>query len=97
MSTPKYDSLAGQSTTPPQALRSDGNAPLLRFDVLQPHSVSSTQTVTRLFNTPQETLIMFETVVEPFLFRLEADQYTGWLAVPRDHDFLRLRFAKITR
>ena len=38
---------------------------------------------------------MFETVVEPVIFRLEANQYTGRLAVPRNHDFLRLRFAKI--
>ena len=26
---------------------------------------------------------MFETVVEPVLFRFEADQYTGWFAVTR--------------
>jgi len=38
---------------------------------------------------------MFETVIEPVLFRLEANQYTGWFAVPCDYDFLRLRFAKI--
>jgi hypothetical protein len=38
---------------------------------------------------------MFETVVEPVIVRLEANQYAGWFAVPRDHDFLRLRFAKI--
>lgn len=38
---------------------------------------------------------MFEMIVEPVIFRLETNQHTRWLAVSRDHYFLRLRFAKI--
>ena len=38
---------------------------------------------------------MFETVVEPVLFRFEADQYTGRFAVTRDDNLLCLRLAKI--
>ena len=41
---------------------------LLRFDVLQSDSASSARAVPRLFNAPEETWIMFETVVEPVLF-----------------------------
>jgi hypothetical protein len=41
---------------------------LLRFAVLQSDSASSAQAVPRLFNAPEETWIMFETVVEPVFF-----------------------------
>jgi hypothetical protein len=47
---------------------------LFRFHILQPDSASSAQAVARLFNAPQEMRVMFETVVEPVLFRLESDQ-----------------------
>jgi hypothetical protein len=40
---------------------------LLRFDVLQSDSASSAQVVPRLFNAPEETWVMFETVIEPVL------------------------------
>jgi len=43
-------------------------AHLLRFDVLQSDSASSAQAVPGLFNAPEETWIMFETVVEPVFF-----------------------------
>jgi hypothetical protein len=43
-------------------------AHLLRFDVLQSDSASSAQAVPGLFNAPEETWIMFETVVEPVVF-----------------------------
>src|SRR5262249_4008897 len=38
---------------------------------------------------------MFETIVEPVLFRLEADQYTSRFAMARDDDLLRLSLAQI--
>jgi hypothetical protein len=38
------------------------------FDVLQSDSACGAQAVPRLFNAPEETRIMFETVVEPVFF-----------------------------
>src|SRR6516162_3410296 len=68
---------------------------LLRFKVLQPGSTSGAQAAPRLFDAAQEARVMFETVVEPVLFRLEADQYAGRFTMARDDDLLRLSLAQI--
>ena len=47
---------------------------LFRFKVFELDSASCTQAVQRLLDTAQEARIMLETVFEPVLFRLEADQ-----------------------
>jgi hypothetical protein len=45
-----------------------------------------------LFDTTQKARVMFEAVLEPVLFRLEADQHACGLAMARDNDLLRLIF-----
>jgi hypothetical protein len=59
--------------------------------------LSCAQTVPRLFDTTEEARVMFETVLEPILFRFEADQEACRFAVTRDDDLLRLGLTKIPR
>jgi hypothetical protein len=40
---------------------------------------------------------MFEAVLEPVLFRLEADQHARRLPMARNNDLLRLSFSKKAR
>src|SRR5712691_4584614 len=70
---------------------------LFRFKFLEPGPTSRAQAVPRLFDTAQEARIMLETVFEPGLFGLEADQHACRLAMARDDDFLRLCLAKESR
>src|SRR5258705_13755882 len=71
-----------------------GHMPLFRFEVLEPDPAPCAQAAPRLFDTTQEAWVMFETVFEPVVFRFEADQHAGWLAVASDDDLLCFRLSK---
>jgi hypothetical protein len=71
--------------------------PLFALDVLEPGATSRAQAVSRLFNSPQEPWVMFETVLEPVFLGSEADQHACRLAMTRDDDLLRLCFSKKAR
>ncbi len=54
----------------------------IRFKVLQPDSTSGEQAAAGLFNATQEARIMLEAMVEPVLFRCEADQINAPAGLP---------------
>src|SRR5216684_5666537 len=70
---------------------------LFRFDVFEPDAKSCAQAVPCLLDAVQEARVVLETVFEPVLFGLEADQHARRLAVTRDDDLLRLGFSKKPR
>jgi hypothetical protein len=51
----------------------------------------------RLIYAPQESRIVLEPILEPIVFRSEADQYSSRLAMTRNDDFLTFRLAEVTR
>jgi hypothetical protein len=55
------------------------------------------QVVARLLDPPQKPRVVFQTALEPVLFRREADQDARWLAVARNDAFLRFGFANVFR
>ncbi len=67
------------------AVESDSSS-LFGFHVFESDPASGAQAVPRLFDTAQETQIVFEVVLEPVFFRLKADQHARRLAVARDDD-----------
>jgi hypothetical protein len=81
----------------PSRCAETGHRPLFRFQVLKPDPVSCAQAAPRLFDATQEPWVMFETVFEPVVFRFEADQDAGWLAMSSDDDLLRFRLSKKPR
>lgn len=68
--------------------------PLFDLDVFELGPTSRSQAFPRLFDTTQEPRVMFEAVLEPVLFRLEANQYARGFTMARDHDLRRLCFSK---
>src|SRR5712671_5679315 len=70
---------------------------LFRFQVLQPNPSSCAQAAPRLFDTTQEAGVLFETIFEPVLLGLKADQYARRFAMAGDNDLFFLRLAKIAR
>jgi hypothetical protein len=66
--------LAGRATAAAPPLRPDSDARQLRLNILPTHSGLVRRAVPRGFNAPQEARVMFETVVEPVLFRLKPDK-----------------------
>src|SRR5260221_7718339 len=100
----RYDVVRESTLSCPTTCRSwrahsDGSVymPLFAFDVFEPGPTSRAQAVSRLFDTTQEARVVFEAVLEPVLFRLEADQHAGGLTMARDNDLLRLSFSKKAR
>jgi hypothetical protein len=59
---------------------------LFHFNVLDPGPTSRAQAVSGLFDAAQEARVMLETVFEPVLFGLEADQHACRLAMACDDD-----------
>jgi hypothetical protein len=79
-------------------LHSDGaRVPLLAFDVFEPSPTSRAQAVPRLFDATQEARVVLKSVLEPILFRFEADQHACGLAMAGDDDLLPLSFSKEAR
>ena len=70
---------------------------LFRFNVFEPDATPCAQAVPRLLDAPQEARVVLETVFEPVLFGLKADQHARRLAVARDDDLLGLSLAKKAR
>src|SRR5690349_22241171 len=64
--------------------RTPTDVPLIGFNVFEPCPTSRAQAISRLFDTTQEPWVVFETVLEPLLFRFEADQHARGLAVACD-------------
>jgi hypothetical protein len=65
--------------------------------VFEPDPASCKQAVPCLFDAAQESRVMFETVFEPVIFRLEADQHARRFAMTRDDDLLRHCLSKKPR
>src|SRR5207245_11144806 len=63
---------------------------LVRVEIFQSDPASCAQALACLFDTAQKSWVIFKTVFEPVLFRLEADQHARRLAVTRNDDLLRL-------
>ena len=67
------------------------------FEILQLDPTGGAQAAACLFDATQEAWVIFETVFAPILFRLEADEHAGRLAMARDDDLLPLCFSKKSR
>lgn len=73
----RESTLSYPTTFPSLRAHSDASVhvPLFAFDIFEPGPTSRAQAVSRLLDTAQEARVMFKAVLEPVLFRLEADQH----------------------
>src|SRR6185437_5440716 len=71
--------------------------PSLRIQVIETNTASGAQARARFLDAAQETRIGFEPILEPIVFRIEADQDARRLAVARDDDVLLSGLAQETR
>src|SRR5579872_9680 len=78
-------------------VRRIGRHLLLRFDIFQANAKPGSKTRPRFFNPPQKPGVGFQPILEPIIFRFEADQHSSWLAVTCNDDFLLLGFVQKTR
>jgi hypothetical protein len=69
----------------------------LGIDVRQANARTGAKAGARSFDAPKEPRIALQPVLEPLVFRFEADQHAGGLAVPRDDVLPRLGFAQKAR
>ena len=62
----------------------------LKLDVFEARSALGPQAPAGCLDPLQKTWIAFQAIVEPIIFRLEADQNTSRLAMARNHNLLFL-------
>ena len=70
---------------------------LSRREVLQSDTAPSLQRLSCLGYASEKLRIVLQTIVEPIVLGLEANQHTGRLSVPRDQDLLGLGQAQKSR
>jgi len=67
------------------------------LEILESGAATFVKALAGRLETPAEPGIMLETIVEPIVFRSEADQHPGRLAVPGNHDLLGLGETQVLR
>jgi len=71
--------------------RSAGLRRALGRQIFEGDAATAPQSFSRSGNATQELRMVFQSIVEPVVLALEADQHSSRLAMSRDEDFLGLR------
>jgi hypothetical protein len=67
------------------------------FDIFQPNALARAQALPCRFNPAQKARIIFQSIIEPIIFRLKTNQYARWFAMPCDDDLLPLCLVQKSR
>jgi hypothetical protein len=70
---------------------------VLELEILEADASALAKALPSGLDSAAKPRIIHQTILEPIVFGLEADQYPGRLAVPGDHDLLLLSKAQELR
>ena len=69
----------------------------MRSDLVERNTSACADLRARFRDPAQKLRIVFQTVIEPIVFRREADEHAGGSPVPRDHNLLFRGQTKVLR
>lgn len=69
----------------------------LLLTIFKCDTTAGSQASSGFLNALQKAGIVFQSIIEPFIFRFKPDQHTGWFSMPCDHDFLFFSKSQVFR
>ncbi len=80
---------------PRLALKQQNERPTSVFNVLDANALAGADLTPCNVDSIQKRVILLQPVIEPVLFTLETDQYSGRFAMSSDHDFFGLGLSNV--